>query len=252
MVPKVVFKKMSLEDNIDIVKWAYFDKNDDLSMREYTIELFPELMSISEDADEKMISQMIKNVVCDVYTKKKDDILLETERYNEIWNEYNDVYFNKLEEYFGVSFPSEIDEISAYVGMIPIFPRDLDDFSFSLSAFLSDDDIIKVCAHETLHFIWFTKWKTMFPKYDTTHFNAPHVEWKYSEMVTDPILNNKPFSDLFSFTERGYDSFYTMYDKEGLVIDKLRKIYAKEMDVDEKIIEGFDYIKSILNKNVNK
>lgn len=48
-------------------------------------------------------------------------------------------------------------------------------------------------------------------------FDYPYIELEYSEMVTDPILNNKPFNSLFQFTERGYDSFYELYDGEELV-----------------------------------
>ena len=55
----------------------------------------------------------------------------------------------------------------------------------------------------------------------------------------------KPFCDMFSFQERGYDSFYQMYDGEELVMDKLRQIYSKNIPVDEKIGEGFEYVKNI-------
>ena len=66
-------------------------------------------------------------------------------------------------------------------------------------------------------------------------------------MVTDPILNNKPFSDMFDFNERGYDSFYEIDDNGCKVMDNLRKIYSKNISIEEKINEGFEYINRILN-----
>ena len=93
--------------------------------------------------------------------------------------------------------------------------------------------------------MWFEKWKQIHPETPRREYDSPYITWKYSEMVTDPILNNKPFSELFSFEEQGYDSFYTIYDGEELVMDNLRKIYAEDISIDEKINKGFRYINSL-------
>ena len=53
-------------------------------------------------------------------------------------------------------------------------------------------------------------------------------------MVTDPILNNKPFSDMFEFAEHGYDSFYELKDGDAKVMDNLRKIYSTDMPIEKK------------------
>lgn len=65
-------------------------------------------------------------------------------------------------------------------------------------------------------------------------------------MITDPVLNNKPFSTMFDFVERGYDSFYELEDGSTKVMDKLRNIYSKDISIDEKIVTGFDYINRVL------
>ncbi len=66
-------------------------------------------------------------------------------------------------------------------------------------------------------------------------------------MVTDPILNNKPFSDMFDFNERGYDNFYEIDDNGCKVMDNLRKIYSKDISIEEKMNQGFEYINKVLN-----
>lgn len=63
-------------------------------------------------------------------------------------------------------------------------------------------------------------------------------------MVTDPVLNNKPFNEIFDFTEKSYDSFYKLYDNDSLVMDKLRSIYNKNISIEDKINSGYEYIKS--------
>ncbi len=68
-------------------------------------------------------------------------------------------------------------------------------------------------------------------------------------MVTDLILNNKPFSTMFEFDERGYDSFYELEDDSSKVMDKLRNIYSKDISIEEKMNDGFNYINRVLNKD---
>lgn len=133
-----------------------------------------------------------------------------------------------------MDFPNNIKEINASVGLIPVFPRYLDDFSFSISTGVDDWKLIETVAHETLHFLWFEKWKKMYPETPRRRFDSPYLEWKYSEMVTDPILNNKPFNELF--------------DNDDLVMDKLRKIYSTDDSIEDKIENGFVYINAYFNK----
>ena len=52
---------------------------------------------------------------------------------------------------------------------------------------------------------------------------------------------------MFDFIERGYDSFYELYDGKSLVMDNLRKIYNEDISINEKINKGFDYVKEILD-----
>ena len=64
-------------------------------------------------------------------------------------------------------------------------------------------------------------------------------------MVTDPILNNSVFKEMFSFVEKGYDTFYQMKDKDRLVMDNLREIYSENIEIEEKINKGYEYIKKM-------
>ena len=246
--PKIEFTPMTLEENIEIIKWAFSEENDGLSVHNYTIQYFPELAEIDLNFKKEEVYEIIRDVVTKDYKKYKERIENESTRYNKLWSEYSDKYFYMLSNFLGTSFPKNIKRIDASVGLIPIFPRDLDSFSFSVSTGLEDWKLIEVAAHEILHFFWFEKWKSMYPETPRRHFDPPFNEWKYSEMVTDPILNNKPFNELFKFTEKGYDSFYELYDNDELVMDKLRNIYSTDDSIEEKIEKGYKYISYYFNK----
>ena len=49
MIPKVIFKEMSKNENAEIIKWAYFENDDTLNVNYYTLECFPELKEISKN-----------------------------------------------------------------------------------------------------------------------------------------------------------------------------------------------------------
>lgn len=244
-IPKVKFKKMSLEENINIVSWAFYADSSNLNIHDYTIQCFPKLNFISSDMSQNEANKIITEVVSEEYYQKEKKIEDEVERYSRLWKKYNDKYFKMLFDFFGCSFDNDV---IATVGLIPVFPRNLDDLSFSISIDLEESKLVEVVAHETLHFIWFEKWKELYPKTPRRNYDSPYLEWKYSEMVTDPILNNRPFSDLFSFKEKGYDSFYELYDGDELVMDKLRKLYSTSDSINIKVENGFNYLQRINKK----
>lgn len=245
-MPKIKFKTMSLEENIDTIKWAYYEDDGVLSVHDYTIQCFPELSNLNSNLSQEEVYKIIEQVVGKNYKKYEESIKKEVLRYNILWKKYNDIYFNELSNYLEIEWPADLEIIEGKVGLIPVFPRDLDNFNFSIAPGLDDEKLIEVCAHETLHFLWFEKWKSIYPKIPRSEYETPYITWQYSEMVTDPILNNKPFSDIFDFKEYGYDSFYEIYDNEILVMDKLREIFSENIPINEKIDRGYEYIKNIL------
>lgn len=241
---------MSLEENIETIKWAYYEDDDILGVRYFTIQYFPELAIIDKNLSRNEVYKIIEDIVKKEYNKQKYKIEKEVKRYNLLWAKYNDIYFEMLSNYLEVEWPMNCTIIEGSVGLLPIFPRYLDNFSFSISTDVDDWKIIETCAHETLHFLWFEKWKKIHPETPRREYDSPYITWQYSEMVTDPILNNKPFTDIFEFEEKGYDSFYELYDKDSLVMDNLRQIYSGSISINEKIDNGFDYVKTVLeNKN---
>lgn len=246
-LPRIIFREMTLEENIDAIKWAYFENNGTLSVHDFTVKYFPQLANLDSNFSKDEVYKVIEEVVTNDYNKYKDRITNETKRYNMLWKQYNDSYLRTLSSYLNVDWPNDLKEINATVGLIPVFPRYLNDFSFSIGTGVNDLKLLEVCAHETLHFLWFEKWKQIHPETPRREYDSPYIVWQYSEMVTDPILNNKPFSTMFDFNERGYDSFYKLKDGNTNVMDNLRNIYSMDIPIEEKIEKGFKYINKVLN-----
>ncbi len=236
----VEFKVMTLEENIDLVKYAYKEKDKTLDTYKYVTGLFPELKEIKMDLD---INKQIEDIVNKRYYDNFDLLNQKITEYSNIWNKYNDIYLKSLSEYFDIS-NLKVSKIIANVGIIPIFPRYLDSYSFSIGI-VDEEKLIETTSHEILHFFWFEKWKEMFPNYKKEEFETPNLIWKYSEMVVDPILNSKIFKDIFKINYKAYDSFYSLYDQEVKVMDKLKEIYNENTSISNKILLGYEYIKKL-------
>lgn len=236
----VEFKVMTLEENIDLVKYAYKEKDKTIDTYKYVTGLFPELKEIKKDLD---INKQIEDIVNKRYYDNFDLLNQKITEYTNIWNKYNDIYLKSLSEYFDIS-NLKVSKIIANVGIIPIFPRYLDTYSFSIGI-VDEEKLIETTSHEILHFFWFEKWKEMFPNYKKEEFETPNLIWKYSEMVVDPILNSKIFKDIFKINYKAYDSFYSLYDQEVKVMDKLKEIYNENTSISNKILLGYEYIKKL-------
>ena len=245
--PKINFRAMTLEENTAIIKWAYFENNDSLNINKFVIEYFPKLKDITSDYSKEDIYSLIEKVVEDDYYKYETKINEEVKRYNSIWKKYNDEYFIEISGYLNVEWPKEIDNIQASVGLIPIFPRHLDTFSFEISTNLTEESLIHICAHETLHFIWFEKWKKLYPECTRREYDSPYTPWKYSEMVTDPILNSSKINNILQTKAHTYKSFYELMFNDESVMYRLKEIYNQNISIEEKIVSGFDYIDLALN-----
>lgn len=248
MLPRVIFKEMSLEENIDNIKWMFFDTNGELSIRDTVIQYFPDLKELINLESKEEIYNNIEKLIKECYEYSLEKIKLDVKKYNDIWIGYNDNYFSELIKYLNIDWPSDKPVIVARVGLIPVFSRYLDDFSFDLSFSLDSEKVVEVTAHETLHFLWFEKWKELFPNSKREEYDSPHLVWKYSEMVTDPILNSKPINKVLKIEEKAYDSFYNIKDGKYNLMGKLKMIYGSNQSIEEKIIKGFEYIKTVLEK----
>ena len=245
-MPKISFQKISLEDNISFVKDCFYDSN--FSIYTHTVNLFPELASLDMSDSKNKNDKIIEKVVSKYYNNYKNfdnDI----DKYTKVWNKYNNDFFDALTKYLNIKWPKKYDIVIATIGIIPVCPRYLDDFSFSVHDGLSDDKLIETCAHELCHFLWFKKWKELYPECPRKEYEAPSLVWKYSEMVVEPILNSDSISKVFDNkkTRYCYDIFYDIYDGNDLFMDRLISIYNGESSIEDKIVRGYEYIKKVPN-----
>ncbi len=231
MLPKVVFKKIDYNINVDIIKWTFNDDNSDFNLSLKTKHMFPNIKN-KLDIREGVLKEL---------SNKDSEIISSVTNYQKSWDSYNDVYIKALEDYFDIKWPSNYRKIFGMVGIMPIFPRYLDEHFFAVSYNMDNSFVVATTAHECCHFLYFEKWKELFPDYNKTTFDSPHLIWELSEMVIDVILNNKLFNDIFHYNFKSYDYFYENNKEE---MDTIKLIYNNN-NISDAIKKSYEYL---LNK----
>jgi hypothetical protein len=140
------------------------------------------------------------------------------------WNKVSEKFLETLSAHFETEWLAEAT-ITGYVSTLPIHPRFLDQNSF----FVGYENIpvmIETSAHEIVHFLWFKKWKEVFPETTREECERPSLVWKLSEIMDPIILQCHPeIRAMIKPKQWGYRSFATKKIGEVGMTEYFKKIY---------------------------
>ncbi len=130
-------------------------------------------------------------------------------------------------------------------------------YSFCVGYKVNTAQAREIIAHEIIHFLWFKKWKEVFPEIPIDQYESPHLTWRLSEIIDPIILQCHPIiKSLIQPTGWGYNSFkelkigdigmteyfvkiYTKCVEEGQSFEKILKTLWKEAQENKEILERF-------------
>ncbi|MBI2411200.1 MAG: hypothetical protein HYV32_04890 [Candidatus Kerfeldbacteria bacterium] len=190
LTPKVYFIDMPLDMEIEMLNGFLFESFG--GWNKYVLRRHPELKkayTLKTDAERRAY---IRNYIIQFRKTHKAEMVKKKEQFQKAWKTVEKEYFTTLQELMDIEWPKQRNKIYAMISINPICPRFLDEWNFSL--FYNYDDIhrmIEVIMHESCHFLYFEKWKELYPKADRKTFDAPYIEWYLSE-ISAPIILNEP------------------------------------------------------------
>ena len=103
-----------------------------------------------------------------------------------------------------VDWPESAPQILALTSINPICPRFLNHLAFFLSYSIPHEQSAAVITHEISHFLYFAKWKQVFPKAKPHTFDNPYVEWNLSEILAPIILNDSRIQKILNIPQHLY------------------------------------------------
>lgn len=224
-LPKVVFKLSTIKQEAELfLGFCMYAEEGERWVR-IIYAVHPEIKEIirsGKPAEEiyKELYRYSKSFVA----KEKKKIEKQVRDYQKEWNRINDRFLKILAEDFQTEFPRNRKRITAYVSIFPIFPRFLDSWSFNVG-YRNPAMMKRVAVHEIIHFMYFKKWKEVFPKTKREEMESPQLVWKLSEILAPVILNNNPkIQNLINDEDKGYPEF-KKYEKSftKLYNDHLKK-----------------------------
>lgn len=132
----------------------------------------------------------------------------------------------------------------------PICPRFLDSWSFSIFYdYKRISYAIEVIMHESCHFLYFEKWKKLYPKMNSKNFEHPHIEWHLSEIIAPIILNDPRIQRLLGKKADFYEEYQNIKIGKQNVPAFFEKLYQENKDDFEKLLkQSYKAIKT--NKNL--
>ena len=94
--PKILFKPITLEENIKIIQNFYFEEDKKSDFHNLLCEYFPELHDIHKNFSKEEISTKISAIITNYYTSNSQNIKEACKKYSDIWSKYNNIYFIDL------------------------------------------------------------------------------------------------------------------------------------------------------------
>lgn len=204
--------------------WTFLNKKNE--QRKKTIfEAHPKIKEIWEKEDNK--KEKIKQYVKEFYKINGNEIKEKIEKFQTEWNTINDEFLEKLQEVLEVKWFANLKEIGAYIAVTPICPRFLKQFNFSIF-FRFNEKLIPISAHEITHFLYFEKWKQVFPESNEKEFESPYLIWYLSEILAPIILMNPKIINLINTQLK---TNYPLLQIEGLnALEYFDKMYKESLN----------------------
>ncbi len=244
---KVKFTNISLSQEVDWMHGFLF-KNQ-WGWGKYIIRKHPKIKEIFFLKTENEQVNFLKNYITEFKKENYNIIEKNKIRYQLEWQKIEKDFFNILSEIIQVNWPDNRKTIKGMISINPICPCFLNDWSFSI--FYNYKKIfyaMEVIMHESCHFLYFEKWKNIYPEVSNKKFESPHLEWHLSEIIAPIILNDQRVRKLLKQKAVFYDEHEKIKIDNKTLPKYFTELYNQNKCFDEFLDKSYKTIKE--NKNL--
>ncbi|MDD3263835.1 MAG: hypothetical protein PHT94_02985 [Candidatus Nanoarchaeia archaeon] len=239
MIPKIKISIEKIDEYKELLEFVFLDDN---IFKNSSFYFYPELKEILNNSKNKKKDLFIffKNY------EKQHEVELKnlSNRLEKLWNKYNDKFMKIFEEINEIKWTNKRKIFDVKITLSPLCPRFLDENLFYVFYKFDDKKLIEVILHEISHFIFFEKFKEIYPEVDSSNFESPNLIWKFSEIMPGIILQDKRFQDLYKIEEISvYDIIKKIKIKDRLILDIFKEFYEKKENFVDFVIKSYDLIK---------
>jgi len=267
-LPEVIFTEMPINSETNNI-WQFLFRSG-WGWNKYIFKKHPELEKIYRFKTEKDRTEFLKQYIVKYRRENQRGITRKKDEFKQYWEKIEKQYLTILFEIIGIKWPQKRKIIVAMISINPICPRFLDSWSFSLFCNSKIEWAMEVIMHEICHFLYFEKWKELFPKSRRRTWDRPYIEWHLSEIVAPIILNDKRIQKIlkqkatFYREHQGvkigsisapkyFSKLYTNYVKKNKKFDDFIKEAYRIIKINKKIFLNIRKINTFkFGQKVNK
>lgn len=186
MTPKIIFKILPILIETNLLYEFLLKSNRD----KFILQWHPKLSHVFEIKNKKEQLRFIKNYIITLRNKDKRVIKKNKKEFQDEWKKIEKKAFTVLSEVIEMAWPKKRKQIVVFLSINPVCPRFLNSWTCNIFYKFDIDQAKEVILHECCHFLYFQKWKLLFPKSKTKTFETPYIEWHLSEIMAPIILND--------------------------------------------------------------
>lgn len=240
--PKVKFVDISISKEVDWIHGFLFQN--EWGWGRYIIKKHPKIKKIFSFKKEEDQVKFLRNYL--IQFKKDNQKLVEKNKtkYQAEWRKIEKDFFILLSEIMQIDWPKNKRIIKAMISVNPICPRFLDDWSFSIFYdYKKRSHAMEVIMHECCHFLYFEKWKKMYPKMNHKKFESPYLEWHLSEIIAPTVLNDQRIKKLLKQKAFFYEEHEKIKINNKKVPQYFTELYNKNKNFEQFLDKSYKVIK---------
>jgi hypothetical protein len=133
------------------------------------------------------------------------------------WNKINNDFMKSAEKVIETKW--WLKTVDAKVSLCTINPRNIATSSFGVWYQSNSSRMIKTVMHECIHFLYFRKFKEVFPDISEDTYNGHNsLVWALSEIMVAPILNQPEIRQFLESDAEGYRQFQKFKLSNGKIM----------------------------------
>lgn len=244
VIPKVKFEVGALDDYFKIFREFFAIESGEMDWSEVVYQCYPGLKEgLIKIKNKKERQEFEYQFFAQVFRDKERQIYEKTELFQQEWDVINNKIMLVLADMVEHDWSLKDEKIIARVTLNPICPRYINERMFDVFYGMDVDTMKSISIHELLHFIYFEKWKEVFPGTDVREFESPYLIWKLSEMMTGVILNDTRLQKVFKHEFRTYDEFENLQLGDQSLITMIDEIYHERDDFADFLHKSWSLVK---------
>ena len=243
IIPHLSFRVAKYEDiQYMLHKSIEEDIFDGAVLRKYT-SLKEKLEGVTDKDKRKEIE---KSFFIDTISQNKKELEEKAVLFQEEWDRFEEGVMKTLSDIVEQEWLEHNGSFDVRVSINPICPRYLTLHAFDIFYGQDAERMKATATHELLHFIYFDKFKDIFPEIPEKEYNTPHLAWHLSEIVPGVILNDERIQKIFVREHTSYKHYYEIKIEGKSLMKHIQDIYDSKKDFEDFVRKSWEFV------NVNK